>query len=267
MKNIIENIVSTNKSATRYLYKTHPDLWNVIVETTSFLPKDAKPKQRVWHILNEVYERPTCPITNKFVKWHENRYLETANVKAARIKQYQEGRVAIHNPEVKAKADESNRRTAAEGRRKKPTLTLDIIQQRVEKSKQTCIERYGVDNGSKTFKAREKIYNERVKQGCTPRERRSKRRLYYDKVWRYTEQSWKDHFDNINPSRLDRSKNALDHIYSIQQGFRDSIDPKIIGHWTNLQVIGLVENSTKGMRCDKSKQQLLEDYNKYTHEI
>jgi hypothetical protein len=68
------------------------------------------------------------------------------------------------------------------------------------------------------------------------------------------------YFDKINPQRLDRSSNALDHIYSIQQGFKDSIPPYIIGHWTNLRIISLVENSIKGMRCDKTPAELFEDF-------
>ena len=51
MKNILLEIInndnSYNKSATRYLYKSHPDLWQKILEQTNFLPYNAKPKQRI----------------------------------------------------------------------------------------------------------------------------------------------------------------------------------------------------------------------------
>lgn len=257
---IINSDTSRNKSSTRYLYRSHPELWNRIIENTSFLPNDAKPKQRVWHILNEIYEIPKCPITGQFVKWWENRYLETLDVNAARIKQYRDGKAAIHHPDVKSKADESNRRTAAEGKRKSPTLTEELLKQRIKKLKQTCLEKYGADNPSKTKEVKEKIYQQAVARGCTPKEDRSLRRLYYDAVWKFTEQSWKQNFDLINPDRISRSKNALDHIYSIQQGFRESIPPYIIGHYTNLRVISLSENSIKGMRCDKTPNQLFDDF-------
>lgn len=56
--------------------KRNPFLWSNIVKLTAFLSTDAKPKQRCWHILNEVYDKPRCPTTDEFVKWHENRYLE-----------------------------------------------------------------------------------------------------------------------------------------------------------------------------------------------
>jgi hypothetical protein len=51
--NIISSDISYNKSATRYLYKTNPALWDQIVEKTNFLPYDSMPKQRVWHILQK----------------------------------------------------------------------------------------------------------------------------------------------------------------------------------------------------------------------
>lgn len=66
---IINNDISYNKSATRYLYKSHPDIWQQILDKTTFLPTDAMPKQRIWHILNDVWEIPVCPITGQQVKW------------------------------------------------------------------------------------------------------------------------------------------------------------------------------------------------------
>ena len=71
---IIKSDTSYNKSATRYLYKTHPQLWEKIITATNFLPATALAKQRVWHIVNEQYTRPTCPVTGEFVKWREKKY-------------------------------------------------------------------------------------------------------------------------------------------------------------------------------------------------
>ena len=258
LENIITNDTSYNKSATRYLYKTHPELWEQIVSSTDFLPDTAKPKQRIWHVLNDTYNMPLCPITGQQVKWHENRYLETLNPSAAILLQHQRGDfINAHTPEINAKRSKSNKEAVKRGRNYRPTNTYTEANR--EKSKQTCLEKYGVDNPSKTKEVKEKIYQQAVARGCTPREDRSLRRLYYDAVWKITEESWKNYFDEINPDRLNRTYNALDHIYSIQQGFRESIPPYIIGHWTNLRVISLSENGIKGMRCDKTKQELFED--------
>ena len=257
--NIIDNDTSYNKSATRYLYKTHPELWADILNATSFLPATSKPKQRIWHIVNNIYEIPLCPVTNQPVKWHENRYLEALNPRASMLLQHKRGDFANgHSPEINAKRSKTNKATANRGRKYRDPKTYTTADR--EKSKQTWLKKYGVDNPSKDKAVQEKIYQKAVERGCTPREERSLRRIYYDAVWRITEENWRDHFDDINPTRLNRSHNALDHIYSIQQGFRESIPPYIIGHYTNLRVIGLSENGIKGMRCDKSRDQLFDDF-------
>lgn len=260
LSNILQNDNSYNKSATRYLYKTHPDLWQQIIEKTFFLPNTALAKQRVWHVLNDVWEIPTCPITGQKVKWWENRYLETSSRSAKTTLMNLKGRTKNQTPEAKAKRIASNQRIIDAGLRKLPTLTDDVKRSRIEKTKKTNLEKYGVSNGSQSTTARAKVSEARIRNGATPWHLRSSKRLYHDAVWKFTEQSWREHFDQINPEKLERSKNALDHIYSIQQGFLDNIPTYIIGHWTNLRIIPLIENSIKGMRCDKTQTTLFEDF-------
>lgn len=263
MKHILQQIIETdlsyNKSATRYLYKTHPDLWQQILEKTSFLPDTALPKQRIWHVLNEIYERPLCPIEHIPLKWQENRYLITSSRTAKQKYKWRKGDYAnAHSLEANEKRKDGNIKAVKRGRkyRVKDTYT----EQQKQRNKETCLERYGVANGGQSQQARQKVADARIRNGATPRHLRSLRRLYYDAVWKFTEQSWKEHFDQINPDRINRSKNALDHVYSIQQGFRENIPPYVIGHWTNLRVIPLNENSRKGMRCDKAIEQLFDDF-------
>jgi hypothetical protein len=267
LRDIIDNDTSYNKSATKMLKKTHPELWAEILNATSFLPATAKPKQRIWHVLNDTYEIPLCPETGIEVKWHENRYLTYSSLQASRkdVAKKLSKTIAGDNhwrskdPKKSKKANKKYSNGYAAGRiivdrSKRDTESI------LEKTKSTWLKKYGVDNPSKDKAIQEKIYQRAVERGCTPREERSLRRIYYDAVWRITEASWHDHFDDINPTRLNRSHNALDHIYSVQQGFRESIPPYIIGHYTNLRVIGLSENGIKGMRCDKSRDQLFDDF-------
>lgn len=259
LQQILNNDISYNKSASRYLYKTHPDLWEQIIKATCFLPETALPKQRIWHVINDIWSVPVCPITGQKVKWWENRYLKTSNRSAKTQWQHTRGDFAnLYSAENNEKRRISNLYAVKRGRkyRSKETYT----QQQKQKNIQTCLERYGVPNGSQSQQARQKVAESRIRNGATPRHLRTLRRLYYDSVWKFTEQSWKDSFDLINTQRKQRSKNALDHIYSIQQGFRDNIPPYIIGHWTNLRIITLIENSRKGMRCDKTIDQLFDDF-------
>ena len=256
---IIQTDASANKSATRYLYKTHPDLWQQVLEKTSFLPDTALAKQRIWHIVNDVYEIPLCPIENIPVKWWENRYLTTSSRTAKQKYKWSKGDYAnAHTEEANKQRQESNKKAVKNGRKYRKVETY--TEEQKEKQRQTWIKKYGVDNPRKAKEVKEKIYQQAVARGCTPREDRSLRRLYYDAVWKITEERWRDHFDAINPERQNRTHNALDHIYSIQQGFRELIPPYIIGHYTNLRVISLSENGIKGMRCDKTQNQLFEDF-------
>jgi len=264
---IISNDHSYNKSATRYLYKTHPKIWDEILQLTSFLPDDAAPKQRVWHILNDIYKRPVCPVTKEFLKWREKKYDKYSSVDA---KNRDIGNVlskVLSNGNHWRKKDQEKSKLANEkfstgltsgritiDRSKRDSKTI------YNKSKITWMKKYGVDNPAKSLSVRNKISKLKIEKGATPKHLRSLRKLYYDSVWYFTEQSWKNHFDKINPLRIDRSKNALDHIFSIQQGFIDNIPPYIIGHWTNLRIITLSENSKKGMKCFKTQDDLFTDF-------
>jgi hypothetical protein len=263
MKNIlliiISNDASYNKSATRYLYKTHPELWDQIVEKTNFLPYDSMPKQRVWHILNDVWEIPKCPIEGVNLRWNEKAYLETSSRTARITRQHLRGDFKnSFTDEVNEKRKQGNLKAVATGRKYRSKETYTAEQK--EKQRQTFLKKYGVDNPSKHLDIRKKISDIQIQNGATPKHLRSLRQLYYDRVIYFTKLNWKAEFDKINSTRLNRSEVDLDHIYSIQQGFRDSIPPYIIGHWTNLRMLEKTKNYSKGMRCDKTQDQLFYDF-------
>jgi hypothetical protein len=262
IKQLIEVDTSYNKSATRYLYRSHPELWQQILDATTFLPTDAKPKQRVWHILNDTYTRPTCPITGEYVKWFENRYLETAN-RSAKTKYLHKSGVYdhIYSDELIQKRGIAIRESFRVGKSKPHKWTKEESIRRYEKIKEATIKKYGVHSTLLLPEIKNKQYNTKCKKGTiTPREKRSLRDLYYSEVVKITKLNWVDNFDKINPLRFNRSEYDLDHIFSKQQGFRQSIPPYIIGHWTNLRMLEPKKNYSKGMRCDKTKEQLFEDF-------
>jgi len=260
LKNLIENDSSYNKSVTRYLYKTHPEIWTEIKSKTDFLPEDAKPKQRVWHILNDVYYRPTCPETGEYVKWWENRYLEYATMNAATSHRNKTGKNKNQTTAAQKKRKQSIIEGYQSGRRKPLKLTPEQAKARYEKVKQATLEKYGVHSTLLLPEVRKKQYQTRVKNGTyTPKHLKESRQVYYEAVQRLTKISWLEHFDKINPERLDRSKWDLDHIFSIQAGFQQGIPPYVIAHWTNLRMLEPSKNYSKGMRCDKTREQLFED--------
>jgi hypothetical protein len=264
MKQLLETILSTdtsyNKSATRYLPRTHPDLWAKIVEATAFLPTTSKPKQRAWHILHEIYEIPKCPVTGEEVKWYENRYLKTLNYTAKAKMQHARGDFVNANaPEHRESRRQGNLLAVKNGRKYRNKATYSAADR--EKAKQTCLDRYGVGNGSQSKFARDKISDARIRNGATPKHLRGAYTKYNEAVFTYTRESWVEFQDKINPDCLPRGRTyTVDHIYSIYQGFMENIPAYIIGHWTNLQMLTLSENSHKNARCHKTQDQLFEDF-------
>lgn len=235
-----------NKSATRYLYKKNPELWKWILESTSFLPDDAKPKQRIWHILNDKNEVPKCPVTGENVKWHENRYLTYISQSAkAKCPEHKKLRLATYKK--KTGFDHWNTKDNTEG---------------YEKLKKTSFQNWGGVWPGQT----EEVYNRFIETKsangyCRTDEEKSALELYMMEVENHTKDSWYYSFSRINPEGLERGKEYhLDHIYSRKAGFDNNIPPEIIGHWTNLRMMPSRDNNGKSSKCDKAIEQLFEDY-------
>lgn len=80
---------------------------------------------------------------------------------------------------------------------------------------------------------------------------------YKKAVWKETGKSYK----KFKLMLGDRSRSKhLDHIYSILHGFRDSIDPLILGNIVNLRIIDSKTNQSKSMNSDFTKEELMKLY-------
>lgn len=273
MKIILENLIASdtsyNKSITRYLYKTHPELWEKIVEITSFLPNNAKPKQRVWHILNNKYSIELCPVTGEPLRWNEKDYLSFSSIEA---KNKGIGKIISkattgnhwrkHDPEKSKKANEKFSIGLINGKHKPFENRNRDYKSTLKAARKTWMKKYGVDNPSKCPAIKQKLSKLALDRysGID----RTLAEEYYDAVRLVTNKNWYQNFHTLNgngPNR--RSKDFhLDHIYSISEGFKNNVPPEIIGHWTNLRLIPKIENSSKGGKCDKTIEQLYEDYYK-----
>ena len=88
---------------------------------------------------------------------------------------------------------------------------------------------------------------------------------YFIFVRALTERNY-DLFKNvINPKGLKRSwkANHLDHIFSISVGFKNGIDPFLIAHPCNLQMLKAKLNKKKNSKCDHTIEELLEKVNNF----
>ena len=72
----------------------------------------------------------------------------------------------------------------------------------------------------------------------------------------------------INPNKLKRSKHKyhLDHIYSVMDGFRNSVQPEVISNPNNLQILWCIDNINKNDNSNQIKKELYLGYYKYNLE-
>jgi len=96
--------------------------------------------------------------------------------------------------------------------------------------------------------------NTKIANGLAiPKAQKSDWELYREQVLNYTYKSWKNHQDTINPTGLVRgSEYELDHKFSITEGFKQSVDPLIIGHFVNLELLPKSKNRSKRIACSIS---------------
>ena len=134
-----------------------------------------------------------------------------------------------------------------------------------DKLKEVFFEKYGVDNPSKSKDVTAKIKKSRISSGdWIADEDRTDLEKYRLQVKKISARSYYDHYYKINPNNLPRSryKYHLDHIFSVEEGFKQSVPPEVIGHWTNLRMLWYLDNSIKNTKCHKALDELMEDYRK-----
>ena len=110
----------------------------------------------------------------------------------------------------------------------------------------------------------EKLRKRKYEDGTwIPLENKNDMEIYYITVKILTEKQFHEHFYEIPFSRLRSKDFHLDHIFSIFEGFKNNIPPFYIAHFSNLRIIKASENMSKQQRCDKTLDELFEDYIKY----
>lgn len=94
-----------------------------------------------------------------------------------------------------------------------------------------------------------------------PKEQKTDWELYREQVLNHTYRSWQHHQNKINPFGLERGREyELDHKFSVTEGFKQGIDPAIIGHFSNLELIPKSVNRSKRIKCSITLGELIKGY-------
>ena len=100
----------------------------------------------------------------------------------------------------------------------------------------------------------------------TPLSAKTGWKAYKQLCWYYTNQndlSQLENYDKVTHT-TGGSGYTLDHKFSVHEGFKNSILPQIIGSIVNLQYITCSENSSKHTKCSITKEELYEEYDRFT---
>jgi hypothetical protein len=135
------------------------------------------------------------------------------------------------------------------------------------KINETCIERYGYKSPIKNEEIQNKQLQTRKERGqiykWSEKEIESIQ-LYRSAVTYYTEKTYYEYIDIINPEGLNRGihTNHVDHIFPVIKGWLNDIDPKLMSHPKNLRLLTSVENRAKGDRTEMTVEDFIKMINK-----
>lgn len=232
-----------------------------IIQITSFIIVDVTLSDRIRTMLLGITEQPFCYCGNptnfhrelkNYAKFCCNLCYNKSEEKAENLSSLaKNGKLAIGVNTKKHQHEKYN-----------GVMAIQADKSIIEKVKQTCLERYGVDNGSKTEDARRKISRSAKKKRKQYKEKnpfhfnnrndenfdyKKEYDAYTRKVRHLTERNYKKYKNNINPLDLPRTKTEfhLDHIISIKKGFDSGIPPEEIADVSNLQMLTCEENRNK----------------------
>ncbi len=124
------------------------------------------------------------------------------------------------------------------------------------KVKETVFEKYGVENIFMVDHIKQSMRETFENNGLwIPQEEKPVFQQYYADVMKFTRKNDISVLENFDKRGV--YTYHLDHMYSIKQGFLDSIKAEIIGSIYNLEMLPAKENLAKKEKCSISKNELL----------
>ena len=128
-----------------------------------------KPRQIVWHLLNNINEVPICLECSNDVKWYKKKYFSYCSLKCStnsekiknKIKQTNLKRYDVENPSQSEQIKEKQRNTNLEKYGVENSAQFKNFK---EKQRNTNLEKYGVENPMKINYVKDKIKQTNLKR-------------------------------------------------------------------------------------------------------
>jgi hypothetical protein len=268
-KNEIKNLIETYPNKITDIRK---QISNFMEQCSSVYPEDWTLFQTAYHelYLDKQSTPKLCPVCGKNLRFTGLRTGYTKSCSASCrnrnpefLKKYKDACLTKYGTEFASQSTEfrnSVKNTCIEKYGVDSVMKVDEIK---DKLKAVFVKKYGVDNPSKSKDVTAKIRKSRIATGdWISDDHRSELELYRLAVKKITAKSYHTHYYKINPNNLprERYKYHLDHIFSVEEGFKQGVAPEIIGHWTNLRMLWHLDNSIKNTKCHITLSQLAEQY-------
>ena len=264
------------------LSKVYPELVNSINESIKF---NASFPEKVYFYLHNMSSRPLCKHCNyntisfdTFTKgYHEYcsvKCSSNSDEKKSRTKETCIEKYGVDNIGL------ITREKALKTMEERYGGHISNTEQFKEKYKNTCLERYGEDHIFKTKDFKKNMNDLFVQKYGHIHPMKNKDvvikslsvrkqngniykwtddelkdiKSYRRAVSYYTEKTYEEYKNIINPNGLDRGihSNHIDHIFPVIEGWKNEIDPKLISHYSNLRLVDSYDNLSKGERTDIS---------------
>ena len=269
-----------NKTELKILIETYPNkitdlrktINNFIENCSTEYPADWKLFQKAYHelYLGKQTTMSLCPICNGPLRFTGLRAGYTKSCSASCrnrnpefLKKYKNACLEKYGTEFASQSKEFRDTVKNTCMEKYGVNSVMKVSEIKDKLKEIFVKNYGVDNPSKSKIVTAKIRKSRISSGdWIADEDRTDLEKYRLLVKKISAKSYHDHYYKINPDNISRSryKYHLDHIFSVEEGFKQGVCAEVIGHWTNLRMLWHLDNSIKNTKCHKTLKQLHEDY-------
>ena len=192
----------------KFLKNSYLDNYNEVVGLTSFLEEDVKVSERLYCILNDIYNIVICGSSScnnevKFVKFRMG-YKSYCCNKCQRLDQ----------ENINIKQLDSNKKTCLEKYGVENVFQLEEVK---EKIKETCVEKYGVENSFQSVEVRAKQKETMVERYSADHNMRSD----------FLKERLKERYGGIFPMHSEESKQKIEETFDKKYGGRFAGSPII----------------------------------------